>query len=282
MPELPEVEVVRQGLSKILSDNPVIADIQFYRGDLRDPIPQKKLRTLIGLSILSVQRRAKYLLFETTGGKILSHLGMTGSWRREKQAVMSTTKIKRKPMQKHDHVAIVLQNGNSLVYCDPRRFGILDFIDRNEKNHPRLKHLGPEPLTAEFTAEKLWKSLRNKKCSIKSALMDQKIVVGVGNIYVAEALFQAQISPLAMACKVSLEKCQKLVSSIQSVLRQAIEAGGSSISDYRQANGDSGSFQNRHQVYDRASQPCFICTTPIRRKVIVGRSSFWCPNCQKK
>lgn len=275
MPELPEVEVVRQGLSLILKDQPLIQDIEFYRANLRDPMPKKQLRLLIGSAILAVHRRAKYLLFETSKGYALSHLGMTGSWRVSEKS--SDEK------RKHDHVALILSNGQRLIYCDPRRFGVLDFASIAKKDiHPRLQHLGVEPLSADFTGAQLWSSLRKKKCSIKAAIMDQKVVVGVGNIYAAEALFGANIHPLTRACQVSLSRCEKLVSAIQQILKQAIAAGGSSISDFKQATGDSGYFQAEHRVYDRASLPCVICATNIRRRVIAGRSSFWCPQCQKK
>ncbi|HWU43839.1 MAG TPA: bifunctional DNA-formamidopyrimidine glycosylase/DNA-(apurinic or apyrimidinic site) lyase [Bdellovibrio sp.] len=270
MPELPEVDVVRQGLEKILQHHPRLEKIELKRKDLRDPIPIKKLNTLIGESITSVERRAKYLLLWTKKGALLSHLGMTGTWR---VAPLGDERV-------HDHIYLHFSGNLRLAYRDPRRFGILDFV-ADPATHPKLSHLGPEPLSSEFTGESLWQSLRGRTASIKAAIMDQKIVVGVGNIYASEALFAARIKPTLPAQKLSLERATVLVREIQNILRLAIAHGGSSISDFAHASGESGYFQSTFKVYDRKGKPCVVCGQHIRAKVIGGRNTFWCGHCQK-
>lgn len=272
MPELPEVETVRRGLAKkIENKKPVIERIQFLRKDLRDPMPIKKLKTLEGATLLSIDRRAKYLLFNTDRGVMISHLGMTGTWR-----VAS-----RGEERDHDHIYIYFSNGERWAYRDPRRFGIFDFAALKTL-HPRLSALGVEPLEEAFTSEHLLHLLRGKSTSIKVAIMDQKILVGVGNIYASEALFMAGIKPERKALRLKIEDCQRLVSSIKQVLEKAILAGGSSISDFKTFHGTSGDFQNEFQVYDRKNLGCVICATKVKAKVIGGRSTFWCPKCQPK
>jgi formamidopyrimidine-DNA glycosylase len=271
MPELPEVETVKRELSEMTKDQPIIEKFEFLRKDLRDPMPIKKLNLMVGARILSVQRRAKYLLIETDKGGILSHLGMTGTWRvagRGEELV-------------HDHVYIFLSSGLRLAFRDPRRFGIFEtFTIGNEKASSRLKDLGPEPLGSEFTSDYLWTHLRGKKAPIKTALMDQKMVVGVGNIYASEALFRAGIRPQRRADRVTRADAQKLVSCIREVLQQSIDKGGSSISDFKSTNGAEGSYQDSLQVYDRKGQSCVVCKTHIRHSVMAGRSTYWCPCCQ--
>ena len=271
MPELPEVEVVRRGLESAIDKKTSIKDLQFLRADLRDPIPIKRLKTLVGAKIQSVERRAKYLILKTAQGSLVSHLGMTGIWR------ISNHKT---DLQKHDHAVIELSNGAYWIYNDPRRFGVIDFVAKSDFHFVRFAELGIEPLSQEFTGQYLWQQLRGKDCALKSAIMDQRVVVGVGNIYASEALFMAGIRPNVKAGKISLKRAENLVTAIKQVLSTAIEAGGSSISDFRHISGASGKFQNQHQVYDRADLSCRICATPIRKSVIVGRSTFWCPQCQ--
>jgi len=272
MPELPEVETVRRGLEEILKDHPVIDKIELQRKDLRDPIPVKKVRSLIGQKITSVERRAKYLLLRTPQGSLLSHLGMTGTWRVAKPG----------DERDHDHIYLHFTNGLRLAYRDPRRFGIFDFVAlEQEAQHPKLKALGYEPLSESFTGEALHKLLRGKVVAIKVAIMDQKLVVGVGNIYASEALFRAKIKPVTPSLKLSLEKCEKLVASIKEILFEAIQAGGSSISDFAQASGESGYFQTRFKVYDREGEKCVICGAKIRAQTLGGRSTYWCSSCQK-
>ncbi|WP_413291347.1 bifunctional DNA-formamidopyrimidine glycosylase/DNA-(apurinic or apyrimidinic site) lyase [Bdellovibrio sp. HCB337] len=272
MPELPEVETVRKGLEEILKDHPAISKIELKRKDLRDPIPVKKVQSLVGQKITSIERRAKYLLLKTPQGSLLSHLGMTGTWR---VAVPGDERD-------HDHIYLHFANGLRLAYRDPRRFGVFDFIAKEkELEHPKLKALGYEPLSDGFTGQALWSKLRGKIVPIKVAIMDQKIVVGVGNIYASEALFRAGIRPTNKSVKISLEKCDRLVSCIKEVLTEAIAAGGSSISDYEQATGESGYFQKKFRVYDRKGEPCVVCRTQISAQILGGRSTYWCSSCQK-
>lgn len=274
MPELPEVETVRRGLERILVSQPSIKKFQFLRKDLRDPLPMAPLRQLEGARILGLQRRAKYLLFETEKGGFLSHLGMTGSWRREPGLRLTS------PSVSHDHVRIFLSNGDTLIYNDPRRFGVLDVLNARTRQQ-RLSHLGPEPLEAEFSGAVLWRSLRLRSGSVKAAIMDQKVVVGVGNIYASESLFRSGIRPRTQASKLSMVRANRLVLAIQQVLTSSIDAGGSTISDYRGADGALGSFQNRFVVYGRGGEGCVRCQALIRQAVIAGRSTFWCSHCQK-
>lgn len=272
MPELPEVETVRRGLEEILRAQPVIQKIELKRKDLRGPIPVKKVQSLVGQKILGVERRAKYLLLKTAAGSLLSHLGMTGTWR---LAPLGSERD-------HDHIYLHFNNGLRLAYRDPRRFGCFDFVALGEeKTHPKLASLGFEPLTEGFTGQALWEKLRGKSVALKIAIMDQKIVVGVGNIYASEALFRAGLRPTTPALKVSREKCERLVGAIKEVLRESIEAGGSSISDYEQFSGESGYFQKRFRVYDREGEPCVVCKTQISAQILGGRSTYWCSRCQK-
>lgn len=272
MPELPEVENVRRSLESLLVDTPRITRFVFLRRDLRDAIPVQSLRQLEGQRLVRVRRRAKYLLLDTEAGTMLSHLGMTGSWRCEPEASVRD--------RAHDHIHLFLEGGRVLVYNDPRRFGIFERCD-NEALSPRLCDLGPEPLSSEFTAETLWLALRTKCVPIKVALMDQRVVVGVGNIYASEALFRAGVKPQLRSHQLSLARAGQVVGSVREVLSQAIAAGGSTISDYRDADGRVGSFQSLFRVYDRAGEPCLTCQGKIRQKVYGGRSTFWCARCQR-
>jgi formamidopyrimidine-DNA glycosylase len=272
MPELPEVENVRRGLEKALKDHPKVTEVELKRKDLRCEIPVKKVRSLVGEKITAVDRRAKYLLLRTKKGSFLSHLGMTGTWRVAKPG----------DERLHDHIYLHFSNGLRLAYRDPRRFGCFDFVALDEEQtHPRLKSLGPEPLSSAFTGSTLHASFRGKQVAVKVALMDQKVVVGVGNIYANEALFRAKVRPQTLAGKLSLAKCAAIVEAIRSVLQESIDAGGSSINDYENLEGASGEFQNSFQVYDRKGQPCCTCGKPISAETLGGRSTFWCRNCQK-
>lgn len=272
MPELPEVETVRKGLEDILKKKPEITKIELMRKDLRDPIPVKKVQSLVGQKVTSVERRAKYLLLKTPAGSLLSHLGMTGTWR---LALPGDERL-------HDHIYLHFSGGLRLAYRDPRRFGVFDFVAHGEEDkHPKLKVLGYEPLSEAFTGEVLWRKFRGKAAAVKVAIMDQKIVVGVGNIYASEALFRAGIRPTTKAVKVSLEKCERLVFAIKEVLLESIAAGGSSISDYEQFSGESGYFQQRFKVYDRKGDKCVVCGTLVCAQTLGGRSTYWCSRCQK-
>lgn len=271
MPELPEVETVRAGLEKLLSDRPFVQKVKLMRADIRFPIPRELPKRLQGQKIQSVRRRAKYILFDTEKGAMLSHLGMTGSWRLAKLG----------DEDKHDHCYIELNDGRRLAFRDPRRFGILDWIEPGkEADHPRLKGLGVEPLSDAFNEEFLFEVSRKRRTPVKSLIMDQRIVVGIGNIYASETLFRAGVRPTKQAGRVTRAECAKIVKAAQEVLREAIAVGGSSIRDYRQTNGDEGGFQDHHFVYDRDGLPCRVCGCAIKSRVIGGRSTYWCTKCQ--
>jgi len=272
MPELPEVEVVKEGLRKQLKSSGTLQKIDFLRNNLRTKLPKSKTAWVAGEEILNIHRRAKYLLFETEKNIIISHLGMTGSWRQDKNK-----------FKLHDHIVITFRSGIKWIYNDPRRFGIFDIIKKeNLKNDRRLKSLGPEPLdTHQFTSDYLLTKIQNKKAPIKSLIMDQKIVVGVGNIYASEALYLAGIRPLTRGDQLSQKQCTRLVKTIVQVLQTAIDQGGSSIRDYVNVDGQSGHFQESHHVYGRSGEPCRKCRGLVRSQVLSGRNTFWCVNCQK-
>jgi formamidopyrimidine-DNA glycosylase len=280
MPELPEVETVRAELDKILQEHPKITKIRLARGDIRFPIPPELPKRFAGQMITGVRRRAKYLLIDTPKAILLSHLGMTGSWRVLKK---SDGNDGNKNIDKHDHCFVELSDGRTLAFRDPRRFGMLDLVTPgHEGEHPRLKDLGVEPLDElRFDTAFLFRTTRKRKVAIKVLLMNQKVVVGVGNIYASEALFRAGVKPTRMSASVTREQCEKIVNGVREVLRAAIAAGGSSIRDYRNLGGEAGGFQDLHLVYDREGEPCPVCRTPIKSKVLAGRSTYWCPHCQK-
>lgn len=254
----------------MLAEKPQIEDFDFRRPDLRGPIPVDRLRELRGERILSVRRRAKFLLFETARGFILSHLGMTGSWR----------EVSEGGERAHDHVYIRLADGRRLGFRDPRRFGVMDFVPLDGTS-PHLDQLGPEPLGEEFEVDEFFSRLRSTARAVKIAIMDPRTVVGVGNIYASEALFRARIRPSRPGNGLSRSETARLHREIRAILTEAIEAGGSSISDYVQADGANGRFQDRFRVYDREGEPCGLCGGRVRRVIQGGRSSFFCPRCQR-
>lgn len=268
MPELPEVEIVRCGLEIIFQQQPNIERIECLRNDLRTPMPVKQLKQIKQLSVLQVNRRAKYLLIKCDQFTIVSHLGMTGTWRL----------VDRGQEKKHDHVYIYLKGGQRLAYHDPRRFG--EFAILNDKMKQKFDLLGPEPLDPNTDWDILYSQIRDKQCAIKIAIMDQKLLVGVGNIYASEALFRAGISPKRKCTTVKKSEWNHLIQAIQEVLREAIKAGGSSISDFAQTSGGQGYFQNQFRVYERENQPCFNCTGSLRKIILGGRSTFYCSKCQ--
>lgn len=273
MPELPEVETVRAGLERLLGNAAVIRSIILNRADLRAPIPAGVATRFSNTAITGVRRRAKYLLFDTPRGSLLSHLGMTGTWR---EAPPGDERV-------HDHCYMLLTDGRRLAFRDPRRFGLLDLVEPGgEASHPRLIDLGPEPLDdTTFTVDHLLASCRGRKQALKPVIMDQQVVVGVGNIYAQEALFRAGIRPTRPAGRLKHEEAERLVSHIRTVLREAITAGGSTISDFRQAGGDGGYFQHNFQVYDRAGQDCAVCGNMLHGAVVGGRGTTWCRRCQR-
>jgi formamidopyrimidine-DNA glycosylase len=268
MPELPEVETVRHGLEPLLVGR-ILLRVTLMRGDLRAPIPADFTVRLQGQSVTAVRRRAKYLLIDTPTATALCHLGMTGTWRLAPPG----------DERPHDHLYLDLDDGSRLAFRDPRRFGQLDLVAPGDR-HPALDRLGPEPLGPDFTATYLQARLRGRKQAVKALIMDQAIVVGVGNIYAQEACFRAGILPTAAGGGVSLARLTRLVSEIRSVLAAAIAAGGSTISDFRQAGGDSGYFQHDFRVYGRAGEACLSCGCRLRGKAVAGRTTTWCPKCQ--
>jgi formamidopyrimidine-DNA glycosylase len=266
MPELPEVETVRAGLERLLA-GARIHRARALRKDLRTDIPD--LAGLAGVAITAVRRRAKYLLLDTSGPTILNHLGMTGRWREGAE------------VRPHDHVELLLADGRRIAFNDARRFGLFELC-RADRGHHALDQLGPEPLDAGFTGLVLRAAARrHRRSALKAMIMDQRVVVGVGNIYASEACFRAGLRPGLAAGRIGGARLDRLAAEIRSVLAEAIAKGGSTIDDYRQVNGLSGLFQNQFAVYGRTGEACRVCGSLIRQSVIGGRSSFWCPRCQR-
>jgi formamidopyrimidine-DNA glycosylase len=270
MPELPEVETTRRGIAPYLIGHRVTA-LVIRQPRLRWPIPPVLRRKLPGQEIENVERRAKYLLVQTGAGTALLHLGMSGSLRVLPAEV---------PPAAHDHFDWRLDSGRILRYTDPRRFGCL-LWQAPGKIHPLLADLGPEPLGEKFNGAHLWTMSRSRSASVKTFLMDQKIVVGVGNIYAAEALFAAGIHPRRAAGSVSLARYQRLADEIKRILAHAITRGGTTLRDFISPDGVPGYFEQELFVYGREGEPCKICRTPIRAVVLGQRSTFYCPRCQR-
>ncbi|VAV97705.1 Formamidopyrimidine-DNA glycosylase [hydrothermal vent metagenome] len=279
MPELPEVETVRTGLAPVFENNK-ITDVRLARPDLRFAFPVNFAKRLTGASGTKLWRRAKYLLLELdTGETLLSHLGMSGSYLvlANKQAPPDG----RKP--KHDHVVFEMQDGSQIIYNDPRRFGFMDLFATDKlKDCKFLKHLGPEPTGNVLSASGLAPQLAKKKTPIKTALLDQRLIAGLGNIYVCEVLFRSHLHPAKCCCDLSLAQIETMVGHIRDVIFEAIAAGGSSLNDFSNAKGELGYFQHGFAVYDRMGLPCptASCSGSIERMVQSGRSSFYCPKCQ--
>jgi formamidopyrimidine-DNA glycosylase len=288
MPELPEVETVRRGLAPVM-EGERFAKVEVRRGDLRWPLPKGFAQKLNGKTVQGLGRRAKYLLADLSSGDVLlMHLGMSGSFRVGKDSAPGTYYHERSKSTAHDHIVFHMSNGATVTFNDPRRFGSMKLVSRARlEDEPLLRSLGPEPLGNEFDAAMLAKACAGKKTSLKAALSDQRVVAGLGNIYVCEALFRARLSPKRIASTIAdrngkpNERAEKLVDAIKAVLRDAIEAGGSSLRDHRRADGSLGDFQHNFQVYDREGEPCPSCKGKIKRIVQAGRSTFYCPSCQK-
>ncbi|MGE0740212.1 MAG: bifunctional DNA-formamidopyrimidine glycosylase/DNA-(apurinic or apyrimidinic site) lyase [Hyphomonadaceae bacterium] len=285
MPELPEVETVRRGLAPVLVGRR-IKRAQTKRADLRFPFPPRFAARLNGRRVDALDRRAKYLLAHLDDGAVwITHLGMTGRW--------SILGAKRQPGDfyyaeppdpTHTHVVIETEEGARLEFNDPRRFGYMDLIAESELDtHPFFKGMGPEPLGNAFHLHYLKHAFANKKAPVKAALLDQRMVAGLGNIYVVEALYRAGIAPSKPAGRIGAQRLEKLYHAIRAVLEEAIEAGGSTLSDYAAVDGAQGGFQHRFRVYDREGEPCLTkdCGGTIKRAVHSGRSTFWCPRCQR-
>jgi formamidopyrimidine-DNA glycosylase len=303
MPELPEVETVRRGLAPVLEGRRIV-EVKLRRGDLRWPFPPRFRERIEGRRVVSVSRRAKYLLADLDDGEtLIMHLGMSGRF---------TVKPKRGrarnlgefyyetgseadsdegvPAGAHDHVTILTDDGTAVIYTDPRRFGVMDLVATAEREaHKLLKGMGPEPLGNAFDAVHLARAFRGKKAPLKAALLDQRVVAGLGNIYVCEALNRAGLSPRRLAGSLVTKsgdpspRLDTLVGDIRAVLNEAIAAGGSTLRDHQAIDGSAGSFQQRFRVYDREGEPCPKpgCTGVIRRTVQAGRSTFYCPRCQR-
>src|ERR1700674_1976493 len=292
MPELPEVEPVRRGLAPVM-EGATIRTLEVRRGDLRLPFPPRFAARLRGRRVDSLERRAENLLaFLDEGEVLLIHLGMSGSFRvkQGKERKPGRFHHPRSTAGAHDHVIFHLSSGATVTFNDPRRFGIMLLARADELPHHRLlSNLGPEPLDRAFDAANLARACRSKKTSLKAALADQRVVAGLGNIYVCEALHRAHLSPKRPASTIAdragqpNERAKLLVRAIKAVLRDAIRAGGSSLRDHRRTDGELGDFQHNFRVYDREEAPCTTpgCPGTIRRIVQAGRSTFFCPVCQR-
>jgi len=281
MPELPEVETVRRGLAPAWEGRRIIR-VETRRADLRFPFPANFNQRLTGARLTHMGRRAKYLVGElSTGEALVMHLGMTGRftvWDKKIGTYVHATAGD----PKHDHVVFELEGGTRVTFNDPRRFGSMDLWPAGELDvYPAFDGMGPEPLSNQFSGAALREAFRGKKTPVKSALLDQRVVAGLGNIYVVEALFRAGVNPEKLAGAISGPRVEKLAVAIRQVIGEAIEAGGSSISDFAAADGSPGYFQHRFQVYDREGEPCVTCAKPVKRIVQAGRSSFYCGRCQK-
>ena len=269
MPELPEVETTRRGVSPYLL-GATLQGAVVRESRLRWPIPPDLEQKLTGLTVRAVTRRAKYLVIHFDTGFLLIHLGMSGSLR----YIPATT-----APEKHDHVDLLL-GSHVLRYRDPRRFGAMLWHTGPLEFHPLLKDLGPEPLSDDFDGSRLYAAIHKRATAIKLAIMDNHVVVGVGNIYANESLFHAGICPTRAARDLRLSDCQRLADEIRKVLRRAIERGGSTLRDFVNTEGQSGYFQQEYFVYDRHDAPCRVCGSPIRQIRQGQRSSYYCPLCQ--
>jgi formamidopyrimidine-DNA glycosylase len=271
MPELPEVETTRRGIRAALRGRQVAALV------LREPRLRWRVDAALpvrieGQRVTDVRRRAKYLIIDLDAGSLILHLGMSGSLRVLDAAT---------PVLPHDHYDLLLDSGRCLRFNDPRRFGSLHWSPGDPAGHPLLADLGPEPLGAEFNAGYLARRARGRRVAIKHFLMDQRIVVGVGNIYASEALFRAAIHPRRAAGRISRARLEALVTSVRAVLEDAIREGGTTLRDYVAADGNPGYFGRKLYVYERAGKPCRRCRTPVRQLVQGQRSTYYCPRCQR-
>jgi len=293
MPELPEVETVRLGLVPAM-EGARFVKVEARRPDLRWPFPKDFVKRLEGKTITGLGRRAKYLLADLSSGEVLiMHLGMSGSFRVGKDGVQTTPgefEHERSKAAAHDHVVFHMSSGATVIFNDPRRFGFMKLVPRATfDEEPLLRRIGPEPLGNEFGAALLARACRGKKTSLKAALSDQRVVAGLGNIYVCEALHRAHLSPKRRASTIAdktgepNERAAALADAIKAVLNDAIKAGGSSLRDHRRTDGELGYFQHSFRVYDREGEKCPTrgCKGRIKRIVQTGRSTFFCPVCQK-
>ncbi len=277
MPELPEIETVKLGLEKTVLGS-VIISTKISRRDLRFPIEEKFEKLILNKRVLAVGRRSKYiLLFLNNKTTLVLHLGMSGK---------INVIIKNESdylAKKHDHIIMEFDNGFILIYNDPRRFGFVEALEGDYNNYWRFKHIGIEPLSKMFDGKYLCTKIKKSSRTLKNILMDQKMVAGLGNIYVSEALWDSQIIPTRVGKNMSLVDCKKLARSIKKVLGKAIKFGGTTLKDYRQIGGEVGYFQNELQVYGKEGQKCCRrkCQGTVKRAILNGRSTFYCDFCQK-
>lgn len=288
MPELPEVETVRRGLAPAM-EGAWIKKVEVRHRGLRWPIAKDFEKRLEGEKVEGVGRRAKYLTVDLSSGDVLvMHLGMSGSFRVGHESRPGVYYHEKAKSTAHDHVVFHMSNGEVVTFNDPRRFGSMKLVARARiDEEPLLRSIGPEPLGNEFDAAMLAAACAGKKTSLKAALLDQRVVAGLGNIYVCEALYRARLSPKRRASTIADRygkpnaRAEALVVAIKAVLQDAIKAGGSSLRDHRRADGSLGDFQHNFQVYDREGKPCPDCKGMVKRIVQAGRSTFYCPSCQK-
>lgn len=276
MPELPEVETIKAALAPAITGKK-LSRITINRYDLRFPIPPDFIEIAQGQKVTNTQRRGKYILITLArGNNIILHLGMSG-----RITIYSPTEDYK--LQKHDHVILELDDGTRIVFNDPRRFGLLLLTGAQDdwQTHKLFARMGPEPLGNKFNGSALAARLKGRSSTIKSALLDQRIVSGIGNIYACEALYDAGIDPSKKSGTITGKKAERLATAIKTTLQKAIKAGGSSLKDYTHTDGSLGYFQTMFSVYDRKGQPCHTCTTPIKRITQSGRSTFYCASCQK-
>jgi formamidopyrimidine-DNA glycosylase len=272
MPELPEVETVRRGLTPYLQDRRIDAAVvrePRLRWPIRPDLPEK----LSGRRVAQLDRRGKYIIVGLdSGDRVILHLGMSG------RILVLDPKT---PLRKHDHVDWRLDSGRLMRFHDPRRFGAMLWWPADEADHVLLREMGPEPFSDRFDGDYLFRTSRGRSAAVKSFIMDGRIVVGAGNIYATEALFRAGIRPTRAAGRLSRADCGRLAEQVRTVLAEAVELGGTTLRDFAGANGESGYFQQALFAYGRDGEPCRICASPIRRLVIGQRASFYCPRCQR-
>ncbi len=280
MPELPEVETVRRGLEPALTGRRFKA-VKLARPDLRFPFPERFVERLEGTRVERLGRRAKFLMAELSTGETLTmHLGMTGRFTISGEG-FEVFAHSVSPAPQHDHVTFSMQGGIEIIFNDPRRFGFMELFAQGEaETSARFSELGPEPLSNAFSAISLTDAIKGKKSPIKTVLLDQRIVAGLGNIYVCEALFRAGIAPTTRAGDISAKRLERLTAHIKDVLQEAVDAGGSSISDFASTSGALGYFQHNFLVYGRENKPCSVCGAAILRIPQSGRSTFYCGVCQ--
>lgn len=275
MPELPEVETTLRGIAPHI-EGKTVETVILRQPKLRWQVNPALGDILSGQQVLSCGRRAKYLIVRFPMGILLIHLGMSGSLR-----IFTPSDERIGKPGKHDHTDFVFSDGTVLRYHDPRRFGAILWYEGIEEHHPLLEKLGPEPLSEAFCADYLYARLKTQKRAVKLALMDNAVVVGVGNIYANESLFRAAVSPQRSACRVKKKECAVLVDAVKAVLRRAIETGGSTLKDFVDSDGKSGYFQQEYTVYGRHNLQCVRCGGLIVKEILGQRGTFYCPNCQK-